>query len=183
MTQLDKHSLLIIMKYFNTIDDYFNIEKCCKEYNGLIEQFHFNPIPLNNEKERDIFFNNVLNNIKSSDKFIGVYLIGSSSIGFRDIYSDCDFMIAYNKDYDVSDIRDEILTFFDKNEIGYKMERKWSDTIWGISLYMKNGLSSDISFGPLDELKIMIDKFGSTDFAHDERHVRRIAKISEYENQ
>ena len=36
---------------------------------------------------------------------------------------------------------------------------------------------------PLDDLKIMIDKFVSTDFAHDERHVRRIKKISEYEQQ
>lgn len=34
------------------------------------------------------------------------------------------------------------------------MERKWSDRIWGISVYLKNGLSMDISFGPLDELKI-----------------------------
>jgi hypothetical protein len=38
------------------------------------------------------------------------------------------------------------------------MERKWSDTIWGISLYMKNGISTDISFGPLDELKISSDQ-------------------------
>jgi ribose 5-phosphate isomerase B len=36
---------------------------------------------------------------------------------------------------------------------------------------------------PLEDLKIMIDKFVSTDFAHDERHVRRIAKISEMEEQ
>ena len=36
---------------------------------------------------------------------------------------------------------------------------------------------------PMDDLKIMIDKFVSTDFAHDERHVRRLKKISEYEEQ
>ena len=36
---------------------------------------------------------------------------------------------------------------------------------------------------PLENLKIMIDKFVSTDFSHDERHVRRIAKISEMEEQ
>ena len=34
------------------------------------------------------------------------------------------------------------------------MERKWSNKIWGISIYFKNGLSIDISFGPLEELKI-----------------------------
>ena len=31
--------------------DYINIEKCCKEYKGLTEQFRYNPIPLK-EKER-----------------------------------------------------------------------------------------------------------------------------------
>lgn len=106
------------------------------------------------EKDRNIFCNSILDNIKKSEKLIGVYLIGSASIGFRDIYSDCDFMIAYKKDYYVSDIRNEIINFFDQNNIGYMMERKWTDTIWGISVYMKNGLSTDISFGPLEELKI-----------------------------
>ena len=104
--------------------------------------------------ERKNFFDNIIDKIKKSEKLIGVYLIGSSSIGFRDIYSDCDFMIAYKKEYNVIDIRNEIISFFNRNDIGYIMERKWSDTILGISVYLKNGLSSDISFGPLDELKI-----------------------------
>ena len=47
-------------------------------------------------KDRDNFFNNIINNIEKSNKIIGVYLIGSSSIGFRDIYSDCDFMKRRN---------------------------------------------------------------------------------------
>lgn len=33
----------------------------------------------------------------------------------------------------------------------------------------------------LDHLKIMVDKFVSTDFSNEERHVRRINKISELE--
>ena len=41
----------MISKYFSWINDYINIEKTCKEYKGIIEQYHFNPIPLNNEKE------------------------------------------------------------------------------------------------------------------------------------
>ena len=105
-------------------------------------------------EDRDKFFNNIIDNVKKSKRLIGTYLIGSSSIGFRDIYSDCDFMMAYKKNAKVEDVRKEILSFFNKKDIGYIMERKWSDTIWGVSIYMKNGLSSDISFGPLDELKI-----------------------------
>ena len=49
--------MMIVGKYFNTINDYINIEKCCREYNGLIEQFHFNPIPLRNKKEIELFKN------------------------------------------------------------------------------------------------------------------------------
>ena len=105
-------------------------------------------------EDRDKFLNNIINNVKKSESLIGTYLIGSASIGFRDIYSDCDFMMAYDKNVNVRDVRDEILSFFNKDDVGYIMERKWSDTIWGISIYLKNGLSADISFGPLGELKI-----------------------------
>lgn len=105
-------------------------------------------------KERDSFFEHIIKSIENSHNIIGTYLIGSSSIGFNDIYSDCDFMMAYSDDAEVSNVRDEILSFFNHDDVGYIMERKWSDKIWGISVYMKNGLSSDISFGPLNELKI-----------------------------
>lgn len=56
-TKLDSHAMLIVSKYFDGINDYINLEKSNKEYNGIIEQFHFNPIPLKNEKEREIFKN------------------------------------------------------------------------------------------------------------------------------
>lgn len=105
-------------------------------------------------KERDSFFEHIIKSIENSHNIIGTYLIGSSSIGFNDIYSDCDFMMAYSNLARVREVRDEILSFFKTEDIGYIMERKWSDSIWGISVYMKNGLSTDISFGPLNELKI-----------------------------
>ena len=104
--------------------------------------------------ERDNLFNKIIRKIELSNKIIGTYLIGSVSIGFNDIYSDLDFMIAYKDDVETQLIRNEILEFFKEDEIGYIMERKWTDKIWGISVYLKNGLSTDISFGPLKELKI-----------------------------
>ena len=106
------------------------------------------------ESDRKEFMDNILLNVKKSKNIIGTYLIGSASIGFRDIYSDCDFMMAYKENCDPQEIRDEIMEFFNKDEIGYIMERKWSTTIWGISVYLKNGLSTDISFGPLEKLKV-----------------------------
>ena len=33
------------------------MEKCCKEYRGIIEQFHFNPISLKNPKNLELFRN------------------------------------------------------------------------------------------------------------------------------
>lgn len=107
-----------------------------------------------NLKQRDELFNQIIKKIEKSNNIIGTYLIGSSSIGFNDIYSDLDFMIAYNENLETEIIRDEILNFFEEEKIGYIIERKWSNKTWGISIYFKNGLSTDISFGPLEELKI-----------------------------
>ena len=49
--------MMIISKYFNTIHDYINIVKSCKEYSNIITQYKYNPIPINNTKEREIFNN------------------------------------------------------------------------------------------------------------------------------
>ena len=106
------------------------------------------------EKERKDFLDQILSGVKQSSNLLGTYLIGSSSIGFNDIYSDCDFMMAYKDDADVNEVRNEILSFWNEEDVGYLMERKWSPTIWGISVYFKNGLSADISFGPLSELRM-----------------------------
>ncbi len=105
------------------------------------------------EKERKEFMENIIDKVRSSENIIGTYLIGSITIGFRDIYSDCDFMMAYKSECDPATIQNEVLSFFNKEEIGYIMTRKWSTTIWGVSVYLKNGLSTDISFGPLEKLK------------------------------
>ena len=42
MKTIDHNSILIISKYFDSIKDYINIEKTCKEYSGIIEEYHFN---------------------------------------------------------------------------------------------------------------------------------------------
>ena len=106
------------------------------------------------EKERIDLLNRILKEIDKSQNIIGTYLIGSSSIGFNDIYSDIDLMMVYRENIETNLIRDEILGFFNQEEIGFLMERKWTDTVWGISVYFKNGLSVDISFGPLKDLRI-----------------------------
>ena len=55
--QLDTYSMLIVSKYFNTIDDYITIEKTCKNYRGIIEYFQYNPISIKKEEDVQIFKN------------------------------------------------------------------------------------------------------------------------------
>lgn len=120
-----------------------------------------------NETDRENLYNDIINKINNCDLLEGAYKIGSVSNGYRDIYSDIDLMIAYKENEDVLFVQNSIIKFFDNYEIGYINKRQWTDTIWGISVYLKNGLSLDISFGPLKELKISsnqidiaIDKYG-----------------------
>ena len=47
--------MMTVSKYFRDIRDYINTEKCNKKYNGIIEQFKYNPIRFRNEKEREVF--------------------------------------------------------------------------------------------------------------------------------
>lgn len=42
--KLDHYNIFVIGKYASTFKDLVNIEKSCKEYRGIIEQYHFNPI-------------------------------------------------------------------------------------------------------------------------------------------
>lgn len=44
VTPLDHKSMKVISKYFKTINDYINIEKTHKDYRGIVEQYHYNPI-------------------------------------------------------------------------------------------------------------------------------------------
>ena len=56
MNSMNQYCLLIISKYFNTIQDYVNLVKTCKEFKDIIKQYRFNPIELD-ENELKIFEN------------------------------------------------------------------------------------------------------------------------------
>ena len=44
---LDSYSLMVVSKYFKTIDDFINLELATPKAKGNMSKFHFNPIPLN----------------------------------------------------------------------------------------------------------------------------------------
>ena len=65
---LDLRELMLVSKYFNTSEDYINIEKTCRNYRGLIERFHYNPIPILENIDRKLFENIVFYHIYSKDQ-------------------------------------------------------------------------------------------------------------------
>lgn len=61
---IDQYTMMIISKYFNGVGDYVNIEKCSKEYRGLMEMFRYNPMKFEEYYEHEgkmerKFFKNV----------------------------------------------------------------------------------------------------------------------------
>ena len=46
MNNLNSYLIQIISKYLNSIEDYKNITKTCKEYQYVIDNFKYNPISI-----------------------------------------------------------------------------------------------------------------------------------------
>ncbi|ELP93642.1 hypothetical protein EIN_239720 [Entamoeba invadens IP1] len=49
MRGLSGYHIMIVSKYFKTINDFINLELVCKKFERNMEKFHFNPIPLNSK--------------------------------------------------------------------------------------------------------------------------------------
>lgn len=89
-SRVNRYSMMVIGKYLNTFNDFVNIEKCCKEYRGLINQYYYNPIPLKDDKS-DLFPNTntfLLYNSESND--IDIVLKSNNKIKKIIIYEDDD---------------------------------------------------------------------------------------------
>ncbi|EDR22786.1 hypothetical protein, conserved [Entamoeba dispar SAW760] len=54
--KLGYNSIMIVSKYFDDINDFINLEIGIKRFQGNMERFHFNPIPLN-KYSRKLFTN------------------------------------------------------------------------------------------------------------------------------
>ena len=52
--QLTNYALFIASRWFETIDDFINVEKGCKRFLGNTSRFFYNPISLN-KKTREFF--------------------------------------------------------------------------------------------------------------------------------
>ena len=107
-----------------------------------------------NPEERKQFMNSIIAFMEESPFFEGLVQIGSGAVGFADIYSDIDFMVGC---YDISCVKkaDAALTdFFTSIGAKHIEKRCWTNSAFGISAYFENGLSTDISFMPTDEIPV-----------------------------
>ena len=107
-----------------------------------------------NFSDREQFLNSIISFIQSCPFFEGLIQIGSGVIGFSDIYSDIDLM-AGCYDFECVKNADNALTDFFKSIGATHIEkRRWTNSAFGISAYFENGLSTDISFMPTEEIPI-----------------------------
>ncbi|MBQ6801751.1 MAG: hypothetical protein IJP05_01630 [Oscillospiraceae bacterium] len=105
-------------------------------------------------KEREQLMNSIIFFLEEKPFFEGLVQIGSGAFGFADIYSDIDFMAGC---YDAECVKnaDAALTdFFAFLGAKHVEKRRWTNSAFGISVYFENGLSTDISFMPTDEIPI-----------------------------
>lgn len=107
-----------------------------------------------NFSDREQFLNSIISFFQSCPFFEGLIQIGSGVIGFSDIYSDIDLM-AGCYDFECVKNADNALTDFFKSIGATHIEkRRWTNSVFGISAYFENGLSTDISFMPTEEIPI-----------------------------
>ncbi|ELP91304.1 hypothetical protein EIN_153110 [Entamoeba invadens IP1] len=49
---LDRYSMMIVSKYFDSINDFLTLIKVCKKYLEIPSMFHYNPVSINNDNKK-----------------------------------------------------------------------------------------------------------------------------------
>ena len=55
--KLDNYCVFIASRYFNTIDDFINLDKAGRRFRGNLEKFHYNPISV--DEKTITFFSHI----------------------------------------------------------------------------------------------------------------------------
>lgn len=109
--------------------------------------------------DRDDLYHKIKHFLQQSDHIEGLLQIGSSALGYHDIYSDIDLMAGTFGEIAVEHTRDLLRDFFCGLNADYIRERQWTPTVLGFSAFWDNGLSIDISFMPTEQLPIRSDQW------------------------
>lgn len=104
--------------------------------------------------DRERLLIRIISFMRDSSAFEGLLQIGSGAAGFADIYSDIDLMAGcYNADC-VKAADQQLQQFFTELKACHIERRAWTNTALGLSVFLEDGLSADISFMPTPELPI-----------------------------
>lgn len=127
--------------------------------------------------------------MQNSSAFEGLLQIGSSAVGFADIYSDIDLMAdCYDADC-VKASNQQLQQFFTELSACHIEKRAWTSTALGLSVYFEDDLRADMSFTPTPELPIRSPQyevvFSKTENFTDEVNAgsQRFAERPEYSAQ
>ena len=104
------------------------------------------------EDERTRYFQEITTQLKAISDIVGIVQIGSGTIGYTDEYSDIDLMVATNEN--ILEAKSAILSILNKMEAFFIKEGKFSEKIFLLIPFFKNGLEMNISILPLDLINI-----------------------------
>jgi predicted nucleotidyltransferase len=105
-------------------------------------------------EERELFFSQTVNMLKSSEIIEGIVQLGSGVIGYKDEYSDIDLMVSTEKADDVGTTKKFIHQCFRELNSLYIKEIKFRENIFLIIAFMENGLEFNVSILPTELLNV-----------------------------
>lgn len=106
------------------------------------------------ERQRDELCEKITEFMLAEPEFEGLLHIGSGAAGYADIYSDIDLMAGCTDGKVVNIANEKLLMCLESLGAVYIDRRRWSDSVLGLSAYFENGLSVDISFMPVEALRV-----------------------------
>jgi len=137
------------------------------------------------EDERTMYFQEITTQLKAISDVVGIVQIGSGTIGYTDEYSDIDLMVATNEN--ILEVKNVIISILNKIGALFIKEGKFSDKIFLLIPFFKNGLEMNISILPLELLnvksplwKIIFDQKGNVTKKMTEENDKFVAQQQPY---
>ena len=104
------------------------------------------------EKERELYFQEIITQLKAISDVLGVVQLGSGTLGYTDEYSDIDLMVATTEN--LLEAKKLISTVLINMGTFYIKEGKFSEQIFLLIPFFKNGLEMNISILPIELLNV-----------------------------
>ena len=118
-------------------------------------------------EERNAYFVNAIKELESSNLVEGIIQLGSGVIGYKDVYSDIDLMVATSKEEDAEITKNFVLQTLSNFNPIYIKEKQFSKDIFLVIAILQNKLEYNVSIVPRELLsvksplwRVVVDKTG-----------------------